>query len=310
MMPLAAPIPPAGDDRRPAPGRPYLPGGPGRVRENHRRRRTDAVPDRPGHPSGCDPGPAPPAISGSPLSSGPAPPRTARRRGSGHPDNRRPGPAHDRAFLAARRRTGRFCQPGPPAGFPEFERPNITWRTSSGPLERGYFDSVTIDRPRLYTQILDNLNKAAVVGFPHTEIATRLSAAWVGDPVQRHIYEDAQDCATRFRSYCLDHNLLDFSLQLEVFLQQIWPHRICREYLDRRYAHLIYDNIEEDTPVAHDLVREWLPGLRSALLIQDWDGGYRRFLGADPLSASRLQSLCPNQFALTQSLAVPSPSAD
>ena len=34
--------------------------------------------------------------------------------------------------------------------------------------ERGYFDSVTIDRNRLYSQIIDNLNKAAIVGFPHT----------------------------------------------------------------------------------------------------------------------------------------------
>ncbi|MFN2234351.1 MAG: UvrD-helicase domain-containing protein, partial [Anaerolineales bacterium] len=35
----------------------------------------------------------------------------------------------------------------------------------------GLFDSLTIDRNRIYSQILDNLNKAAAVGFPHTEIS-------------------------------------------------------------------------------------------------------------------------------------------
>src|SRR5687767_11609582 len=45
-------------------------------------------------------------------------------------------------------------------------------------LDEGYFESVTMDRNRLYSQILDNLNKAAIVGFPHTEIASRLDSAY------------------------------------------------------------------------------------------------------------------------------------
>jgi hypothetical protein len=56
-------------------------------------------------------------------------------------------------------------------------------------LEQGYFQSLTIDRNRLYSQILDNLNKAAVVGFPYTEIGSRMDAAWFGDPGQRRIYQ-------------------------------------------------------------------------------------------------------------------------
>ena len=90
-------------------------------------------------------------------------------------------------------------------------------------LDQGYFRSVTMDRNRLYSQILDSLNKSAAVGFPYTEIGARLDAAWVGDPAQRRIYAEAQDCATRFREYCLQHNLLDFSLQLEVFWRHLWP---------------------------------------------------------------------------------------
>src|SRR5512136_1182447 len=64
-------------------------------------------------------------------------------------------------------------------------------------LEQGYFQSLTIDRNRLYSQILDNLNKSAVVGFPHTKICEMMDAAWFGDPVQRRIYQDAQECANR-----------------------------------------------------------------------------------------------------------------
>ncbi|MDO9129893.1 MAG: UvrD-helicase domain-containing protein [Anaerolineales bacterium] len=167
-------------------------------------------------------------------------------------------------------------------------------------LDEGYFDSVTIDRNRLYSQIIDNLNKSAAVGFPHTQIGERLDAAWYGDPAQRRVYADAQDCANRFRQYCLEHNLLDFSLQLEIFAKILWNDETVRHYLTRTYRHLIYDNIEEDIPVAHDLLTEWSADFRSALFITDEGGGYRKFLGADPQSAERFRDLADEQATFTE----------
>jgi len=168
-------------------------------------------------------------------------------------------------------------------------------------LEEGYFQSVTIDRNRLYSQILDNLNKAALVGFPHTEIGARLDSAWFGDPAQRRIYADAQDCATRFRQYCLDNNLLDFSLQLEIFSNILWREEHVKNYLTQSYRHLIYDNVEEDTPRAHDLIAEWLPDFDSALLIYDSGAGHRSFLGGDAAAGAALRDLCDAQIEFVDS---------
>jgi hypothetical protein len=176
-------------------------------------------------------------------------------------------------------------------------------------LEEGLFESVVIDRNRLYSQVVDNLNKAAVVGFPYTEIGERLKAAWVGEPGQRRVYDDVQTAAGVFRRFCLEHNLLDFSLQMEVFLQHVWPLPECRRYLRSAYRHLIYDNVEEDTPAAHDLIGAWLDDFDSALLIFDWDAGYRRFLGADPDSAYALRERCPTQLAWRKSLVMSPPIA-
>jgi hypothetical protein len=177
-----------------------------------------------------------------------------------------------------------------------------------GPLlDQGYFESVTIDRNRLYSQIIDNLNKAAVVGFPYTEIADRLKAAWGGEGGRERVYEQAQTCANRFRRYCLEHNLLDFSLQVEVFLEHLWTRPICRDYLLDRYSHLIVDNVEEDVPVAHDLLREWLLSSRSGLLIYDHEAGYRRFLGADPQTGYALKELCDQQVLFDESFVASPP---
>jgi len=168
-------------------------------------------------------------------------------------------------------------------------------------LDEGYFSAATLDPNRLYSQVIDNLNKAAVVGFPYSEIGERLQAAWIGEPAQARLYADAQEAANRFRAYCLAHNLLDFSLQVEVFCQHVWPQPYSRQYLYRSYNHLIWDNVEEDNPATHDLVREWLPKLDSALLIYDTDAGYRIFLGADPHSAYALKDLCQEQVELPHS---------
>ena len=168
-------------------------------------------------------------------------------------------------------------------------------------LDEGYFESVTIDRNRLYSQILDNLNKAALVGFPHTQIAERLDVAYYGDPAQRRVYADAQDCANRFREYCLQHNLLDFSLEMEIFTNVLWPLPQVRDYLTRMYRHLIYDNVEEDNARAHDIIRDWLPDFDSALLLFDPSGGYRYFLGADLETGGALSQLCDQYIEMQES---------
>jgi hypothetical protein len=197
-----------------------------------------------------------------------------------------------------------FAHPYQPPIFLTLETAQYYMARLVRPLleEENYFESVTIDRNRLYSQIIDNLNKAAVVGFPYTEIGDRLKAAWGGEQSRKRIYEQAQICANRFRRYCLDHNLLDFSLQVEVFLEHLWTRPICRDYLLERYTHLIVDNVEEDTPVAHDVVRAWLPSVTSALLIYDHEAGYRRFLGADPEGAYTLQELCDQHVTFSESL--------
>lgn len=172
-------------------------------------------------------------------------------------------------------------------------------------LERGYFEQLVIDRNRLYSQLLDNLNKAALVGFAYTTLGDRLKQAWNGQPQHLILFDQAQECINAFRNYCLEHNLLDFSLQIELFLHHLWRSFLVRNYLQSHYRHLIYDNMEEDAPAAHDIIRDWLPVFDSALLIYDQHGGHRIFLGADPQSAASLADLCDDTVEFPPSLICP-----
>lgn len=165
----------------------------------------------------------------------------------------------------------------------------------------GYFSSVTVQRNRLFSQILDNLNKAAIHGFPHTEISERLQSSWIGDPAQLSIFQDAQNAAALFREYCYQHNLLDYSLQVELYVNHLIHHQQVKDHFKKQYTHLIYDNVEEDVPVAHDLIKDMLPSLDSSLLIFDLAAGYRSFLGASPSGGKKLADLCTNKSELTHS---------
>jgi hypothetical protein len=200
-----------------------------------------------------------------------------------------------------------FAHPTHPPVFLTVETAQYFMDGVVGPLinQNGYFDAVTIGRTRLLSQLLDNLNKAALVGIPLREVPERLKAAWTGESARSQIYDQAGECVGRFRRYCLDHNLLDFSLQIETFLRHLWPQPAVRAYLFERYRHLILDNVEEDTPVVHDLLAEWVPQCDSAFIAFDRGGGYRIFLGADPTSAARLAAACDEKVELAQSRIAP-----
>jgi hypothetical protein len=64
---------------------------------------------------------------------------------------------------------------------------------------------------------------------------------------------------------------------------------------------LIYDNVEEDGPRAHDIVSSWLPDFDSALLIYDEGAGFRYFLGADVQTGWALRELCDQHIVLEES---------
>ena len=125
-------------------------------------------------------------------------------------------------------------------------------------LKQGLFDSVNSEPNRIYSQIIDNLNKSAFIGFPHTQIGDRLKAAWSGEPGQKNLYEDVQSCANLFREYCVKNNLLDYSLQIEVFGKHLRQLPQFDDFFFRAYRHIIGDNLEEDTQVSNVILVVWI----------------------------------------------------
>ncbi len=171
-------------------------------------------------------------------------------------------------------------------------------------LERGEFDGIHVERSRVISQVLDNLNKTALQSFSIDQAYERLELAV---PTGEHraarlnALRAARQISQEFRQLCQQATLIDFSLQVQLFNQHVLTNDWSRVHLFRTHKHLIFDNSEEDTISAQRLVQLWLPHLDSALLIADDEAGYRLFLGADPAGAATLAGACDQQIRLEES---------
>lgn len=157
--------------------------------------------------------------------------------------------------------------------------------------------------PRIISQVLDNLTRAALLNEPLERIPERLSKAWGSRDSSRHdVFKRAYALAAEFRAHCLQNNLLDFSLTVEAFQRHIYHKPEFQVFLQTRFDFLLAEHLEEDLPATHDLLALCLPFVQGALLLYDPDGGLRTFLGADPETAYALRALCDEYLVATDSL--------
>ena len=170
-----------------------------------------------------------------------------------------------------------------------------------GKREEGYFNSLTAAPSRVFNQVMLAMHKCAAAEIPFDDYAQIMRESWGGDGALLPVFEQTMECGKIYREFCLRNNLLDYSLQLEIFTKHLLSHPTYREWLKNQQLHFIFDNLEEEVPAAHHFVREIEPLCSSLLLITDKDGGYRSFMGCDPLSAETLREICPLQITFDQS---------
>ncbi|MCC6904817.1 MAG: hypothetical protein IT326_03175 [Anaerolineae bacterium] len=198
------------------------------------------------------------------------------------------------------------------AGFsrPELEPQFLTIETSqyeiarfvNTAVERGEFDAISVSPQQIAREIIDSLGKAAINELDYRSIPERLGAAWGPDRPRNRLlaYAAAGRVADAYRTYCLEYRLLDYALQIEMFILLLRQPRF-REQFFGRHSHLIVEHVEEESSLTHRLVREWIPTLQGALLTYEWDGGHRFVLGADAEGGSRLREACNGVLTLDRS---------
>ncbi len=186
-----------------------------------------------------------------------------------------------------------FAAPHKPPTFLSYDLAQVLMRQTIDPLQQaGFFEGLRLRPQQILSQLLDNLNRAALNRLSLDEMERRLVQTWSGDPDHVRFFQQAAEAARLFRQRCLDSGLLDLSLVVDLFQHHLLDHPVFRRYFTERYQHLLVDNLEEMPPAGVQFLRSLLPGRDSAVLVFDEQGGYRRYLAADPQEAWTLSAQC------------------
>ncbi len=183
----------------------------------------------------------------------------------------------------------------------------LMWRTVRDMLEDGAFADLRRRPQQIVSQLLDTLNRAAQNNTDIFAATRKQRATWTGDPNQLRHLEHAEEAATYFRQVCLNNNLLDLSLMVDVFNQYVLTNEAFSRYFSERYQHIIVDNVEEQTPAAQKFIEQLMQTTQSAAISYDDGGGYRWFLAADPQGSRRFELNAQHVYRFEQPLASTAP---
>ncbi|MEM7797659.1 MAG: hypothetical protein AAF633_00595 [Chloroflexota bacterium] len=158
----------------------------------------------------------------------------------------------------------------------------VMWEVVTPMLRDGYFADLRLRPQQIISQLLDNLNRAASNRITVEVAIDKQLAAWAGDQEHRKQLYDAKRAAELFIQRCFNNNLLDTSLIMSVFDRFILQNKgLLQNYLGR-FAHLLVDNIEEQTLLGQAVIERLIMQVESAHVIYDEGGGYKRLLAASP----------------------------
>jgi ribosomal protein S27AE len=196
-----------------------------------------------------------------------------------------------------------FAAPHRPPVFLSYDLAQIHMKRVIAPmLEAGAFEGLRMRPQQILSQLLDNLNRAALDGLTLDEMETRLVRTWTGAPEHTRYFHQAGDAARCFRQRCLDANLVDLSLVIQLFQSYLLGHPLFQNYFTERYRHLLVDNLEEMPPAGIHFLRSLLSDRDSVVLAYDEGGGYKRYLAADPEGAADLRYLCDQLVEMPESM--------
>ena len=87
--------------------------------------------------------------------------------------------------------------------------------------DEGYFNGLTASPSRVFNQVMVAMHKCAAAEIPFEDYAQIMKGSWGGDGALLPVFDQTLECGKLYREVCLKNNLLDYSLQLEIFTKYL-----------------------------------------------------------------------------------------
>ncbi|MGB3614302.1 MAG: hypothetical protein WBA10_10960 [Elainellaceae cyanobacterium] len=135
-------------------------------------------------------------------------------------------------------------------------------------------------------RLLDLLQLAGSAGVPVEDIPVLLSQGMSSERDWSMFAEAIQD----WRRWCLERGLLTYGIVSDLYWRILLPNGVYREQLQRRYAAVLADDVDNYPAIAADLFTVLLDQGLPGLFTFNPDGNVRWGLGGDADALAKLQS--------------------
>lgn len=147
---------------------------------------------------------------------------------------------------------------------------------------RDTLDYINATTPRIAVQLIDNLNQAAMNNLKLEELGKRLLSWAAGDREKLLVFNEVLAIMKSFRKFCIDNRILDYSLVVEMYNEELLQNEAYLDKLRERYRYLFVDDLEKAVPAAQQLFLYLLKNTTETYLAFNPEGGINRFFGGNP----------------------------
>ncbi len=145
-----------------------------------------------------------------------------------------------------------------------------------------FFSNLKAKPVQIAVQLIDNLNLTEMNLLTQKEMKKRL-LQWVADDKEKkEIMEEALIVMHKFRDFCEKNRLVDYSLALKLFNNNLLNAKFYQNHLAHKFDYLIVDELEKMVPAGQKLVNIMASITKDSWYAYNPAGGFNRFFGGNP----------------------------
>lgn len=145
---------------------------------------------------------------------------------------------------------------------------------------KGYFSDITSTSSKIASDLISNINNAALSLVPFNEIGTRLyNSLEVKDFLVKETYNQLDEVTQYYISKLLGNSVVDYGLCF--YLYNNYLLRDARYCSINNIKYLIVDDIDEASPAELELIFKVINNVDKAYLFYNPKGGFCSYYGAD-----------------------------
>lgn len=154
--------------------------------------------------------------------------------------------------------------------------------------KKNYFKNIKAKSVQVAVQLIDNLNLAAFNLLSLDEMKNRLIYSVNDDMEKKKYIEESLEIMKIFRDFCIKYRLLDYSLSVSLFNNNMLKDKDYICFLKKNYKYILVDDLEKMVPSGQKFIKNIIDMGTDGYLTYNEHGGFNRFFGGNPQLSKKL----------------------